>query len=432
MKEKNALDVMEYLDSEIIEEADTYRKKDIRKYLYRGGALAACLCVTILGVLTFRQTSLPETPVGTGQNPGTEAEYPVDPPVSDDNCQYPVDPPIYEENGLKPLSIPEIFFGGMGFEGYLYYDIAELDNGNPWSESMKLSVLPVYRNGSYDETKAGIPKGLTETEMTELLEHTVSALGLHIGAVETDVSGSDKKGEKVIADPNPSPTWVRAVTENGTVMIQADGSIVYTLPAEGLPLPEEYRFTYSDTTDAEAEKVLLYLTDSYSALLDFDEPETVSYGDYTYDGVYNRSYLVYDTAGADTEDILNYNFRSVSFAPNDAGNLYLIRTGDHLRTAEKLGDYPIISVNAAVDRLQAGRYSTSVPMAFPGKEYIGKAELIYRTGRLEELLLPYYRFYVLLPGYERENGLKTYGVYYVPAIADEYIADMPVYDGSFN
>ena len=33
---------------------------------------------------------------------------------------------------------------------------------------------------------------------------------------------------------------------------------------------------------------------------------------------------------------------------------------------------------------------------------------------------------------ERENGLKTYGAYYVPAIADEYIIDMPVYEGHFN
>ena len=95
-------------------------------------------------------------------------------------------------------------------------------------------------------------------------------------------------------------------------------------------IPEEYRFTYSDTTDAEAEQVLRYLAESYSELLGFDEPETVSYGDYTFDGVFNRSYLVYDTAGDDTEDILNYNFRTVSFAPNDAGNLYLIRTGDGL------------------------------------------------------------------------------------------------------
>ena len=61
-----------------------------------------------------------------------------------------------------------------------------------------------------------------------------------------------------------------------------------------------------------------------------------------------------------------------------------------------------------------------------------KAELIYRTGEYEEYYMPYYRFYVELPEEERENGLKTYGAYYVPAVESSYIYNMPVWDGSFN
>ena len=68
----------------------------------------------------------------------------------------------------------------------------------------------------------------------------------------------------------------------------------------------------------------------------------------------------------------------------------------------------------------------------PGEGYIAKAELIYRVGALEEMLIPYYRFYVLLPDMDRDNGLHCYGAYYVPAVAEEYIANMPVYDGRFN
>lgn len=78
------------------------------------------------------------------------------------------------------------------------------------------------------------------------------------------------------------------------------------------------------------------------------------------------------------------------------------------------------------------RVLRGIPYAMPGEEYIARVELAYRTGRFEEILLPYYRFYVLLPEIEDNNGLKTYGVYYVPAITDEYIANMPVYDGRFN
>ena len=46
--------------------------------------------------------------------------------------------------------------------------------------------------------------------------------------------------------------------------------------------------------------------------------------------------------------------------------------------------------------------------------------------------MPYYRFYVELPQEAGENGMKCFGAYYVPAIAAEYIADMPLYDGHFN
>ena len=137
------------------------------------------------------------------------------------------------------------------------------------------------------------------------------------------------------------------------------------------------------------------------------------------------------------EDILNYNFRKMGFSPNEEGELWLIDSYDALSVAEKIGDYPIVGVEEATERLVDGHYSTSVPFAMPGEEYITRVELMYRSGPLEELLIPYYRFFVLLPDadgwvMQKENGLQTYGAYYVPAITDEYIVDMPTYDGYFN
>ena len=46
---------------------------------------------------------------------------------------------------LPMLSITENTSDGMGFEGYMAYDISELINNNPWSETSQLSVLPVYQ-----------------------------------------------------------------------------------------------------------------------------------------------------------------------------------------------------------------------------------------------------------------------------------------------
>ena len=61
----------------------------------------------------------------------------------------------------------------------------------------------------------------------------------------------------------------------------------------------------------------------------------------------------------------------------------------------------MISLAEATERLKSGRFQTSAPAEYLpqggiGEERIGTAELVYRTGPDEEVLLPYYRFYVLL------------------------------------
>lgn len=65
------------------------------------------------------------------------------------------------------------------------------------------------------------------------------------------------------------------------------------------------------------EKVLAYLSERYADLLNFKEPKLLSYGDYDIYGNFDRRYIVYDTAGDDTQDILNYNLRYARFSPSE-------------------------------------------------------------------------------------------------------------------
>ena len=59
----------------------------------------------------------------------------------------------------------------------------------------------------------------------------------------------------------------------------------------------------------------------------------------------------------------------------------------------KLGDYPIISSDEALELLGEGKYITSVAQYdFPGTEYAGMVELVYSVTDLEEYYIPYYRF----------------------------------------
>lgn len=393
------------LDSHHVDAAEKANKKKKGNWV-KYAALAACLCVLVGGIY-----------VGAHIISGKSQ------------------PNISNDTNPDAITIPELKPDGTGFEGYMVYDVSELTGGNPWSENMGITELPVYINGSYDTSGAGVPKGLSEEEIAERLKRFASAFELEIGTIEVVKDGlGTYNGEVVKA---PAPTWARAETPDYELTAYADGSVEYHVLGEGSVLPETLNFTYSETTDEEAEAVLSYFIDSYDMLQQYGEPIGTSFGDYTAYGDLMRNYVIYDGAGDDVAKILNFNFRQSRFIPNAKGNLSTIRINDGLLTAQKIRDYPIISTEEATDRLIRGNYQTSAPAMFPGKEFIGRVELIYRTGRLEEVFLPYYRFYVLMPDdasseSASEKRLKTYGAYYVPALHDEDIVNMPTYDGRFN
>lgn len=120
-----------------------------------------------------------------------------------------------------------------------------------------------------------------------------------------------------------------------------------------------------------------------------------------------------------------------TFHCDDEGKLFIARVYQP-DLSEKVGDYPIINWQQARELLLNGSYLTTVPYEISGPEYVKKVELIYRTGSHEQYFMPYYRFYVELLEEEMENGRKTYGAYYVPAVDRSYISNMPTWDGSFN
>ena len=137
----------------------------------------------------------------------------------------------------------------------------------------------------------------------------------------TDIAAGDFAEESGEAAAGTNPPEICAETDNGTVTVQADGEIVYSLPGEGLALPAEYHFTQNDTTEDEAKDVLSYLISAYGDFLDFKRPEAISSEDCDIYGEFNRTYRVYDASGDDLEDLLNFNFRCVNFYPNDSGKL---------------------------------------------------------------------------------------------------------------
>ena len=442
MRGDELLEKMELVDPAFVTAADEASKKH-RGAWVKWSAIAACLCaVAAIAFAALRPDN---------QSPGAPAHLATvaatteaaTTPTEEEKATEATTASKPDSVRLEAITIPDLY-AGFGYEGFCVYDISEYRNGNPWSPEMELTTLPVYRNGAYDASRLGLPLGLTEEEMKARLAQYAAAFGLNILSTETN-------WEEVYVQRNSPQTerkalWIEAQTDGGVLRAAASGGISLEPSRERAMLPEGCRFTNSSTTDEEAGKTLAYLTGRYADALGLAQPAAVTYGDYNIDGEFYRSYEAYDGAGTAEEVILNYNFCRVRFISDEhsgdaseksgAGALQRIVLGDGLLLAEKLGDYPIISAEEAKELLLSGCGQSSVPPDYPAPtaETVEHVELIYRIGALEEVLLPYYRFDVRLPDKSNcgaELGLKSYGVYYVPAIAAEYITNMPTYTGWF-
>ena len=411
MKAEDISNALNEINEEYIESANERRKPKAKKspWIKWVSAAAAIAVVVLIGTKVF----VPNTPEGNdepvGEVGGTEAEYGAYLPILE-----------YIESNTT----------AYGFEGYMAYDISELSSGNPWNEEMVFEALPVYRNNSFNEIGIAYP-GIGEEAMNKKLENIAEKTDLEMrGIIEATYVGDFSSGSGI---PDDFITDIKADFGSYTIEIQSNGSIVAMYNGfDGEELPEEYSFTHNNTTEGEAFETIAYLYENYGDIIGLPEATFVTSKEYTFSGEEIRDYRIYDFSGDEINDMLNFAFNEVQLAPNDEGKQMLIRINDKLSCAEKIGDYPIISPEEAKDMLLEGGYITTVPYEMPGKRYIAKCELIYRSGISENIWMPYYRFLVELPEMAQENGLKNFGAYYVPAVKLEYIEGLPLWNGSFN
>lgn len=407
MKSERILNAMGNIDEELIEAAQPPVRTKKRNGL-RWIAAAACLAAALLGGFAlYSRTAVPDT---------------ADLPVLD----------------ITPKEEAAAF----GFEGYMAYDISELSSANPWTEETKLKTLPVYRNPVYYD-RAGAPVSPVSEETMEAMKARLLEAAERLGLENVQVTDNAPSQEEMdavtekfasVGEKVPEgyfePTEVVAEQDGVKLAVGADLAVRIEFdPA--LDLPGEVHFSYNGTYE-ETKAAAEYLLEQYRDLLGMEKPQvSITGGDYTFDGEQMFGIEFFDAAGDKTQQIVNYNFNTARFACDDEGKLWIIRL-NHPDLSQKVGDYPIISVKEAQALLCSGNYITTVPEEMPGEEYIARVELIYRDSRHDQYLMPYYRFYVEVPDMAQDNGLKTFGAYYVPAVSGEFLTGMPVWEGQFN
>lgn len=380
------LDKMSLADPAYVEEADRPVKK--RTTWRRWGAMAACLAVLLgVGFLFFPRSS---------------------PDVPD---------PVPTELPTLPVSMgPSL--GGYGYEGYYVRDISELKNTSPSQIGSLPDTLPVFRNAA-----GGYPlQAASEEYMAKMLTLCRSVAGRLGWDAEKTAEVWEERSDGLV------PTTVTATGADG-VKIEVDQFMTVTIsyPDRNRLFSENVLPTYDD-----AHKLAEKLLAEYRDLMNFANPQIcITGGYYNIDGEQSYDIAFVETGGTQTEELLEFFFHGAEFFCNEDGEPRIIR----LRCtdlSDKVGDYPIITAQQAQAQLVAGHYITSCGWEMPGEAYIRKVELVYRTGEYDEYFMPYYRFYVELLEEAPVEGCMHLAAYYVPAVAEEYLAPLSTWDGRFN
>lgn len=380
------LDKMSFADPAYVEEADRPVKK--RTTWRRWGAMAACLAVLLgVGFLFFPRSS-PDTP-----------------------------DPVQTELPTLPVSMgPSL--GGYGFEGYYVRDISELKNTSPSQIGSLPDTLPVFRNAA-----GGYPlQAASEEYMAKMLTLCRSVAGRLGWDAEKTAEVWEERSDGL------APTTVTATGADG-VKIEVDQFMTVTIsyPDRNRPFSENVLPTYDD-----AHKLAEKLLAEYRDLMNFANPQIcITGGYYNIDGEQSYDIAFVETGGTQTEELLEFFFHGAEFFCNEGGEPWRIRlTCTDL--SDKVGDYPIITAQQAQAQLVAGHYITSCGWEMPGEAYIRKVEMVYRTGEYDEYFMPYYRFYVELLEEAPVEDCMHLAAYYVPAVAEEYLAPLSTWDGRFN
>ncbi len=400
-KELKLYDAITNIDDKLLE-----KPKQTKMNWLKIVAVAAMLAIIVgIGAVTLgRDNKIPIDDNPYVENPVTENTENKDNPENNPPIDLPVIPLIFN-------------YGGMGFEGYTVYDISELVNANPADIYNLPERLPVYKNRITYSFPDHITLGADYDAMESLLREYAEKLGITDYEIKTDEPDEEQK-QNIIKYLSPEGKELASMEHFNlyTVSIETDEvdlSVDIHLRVSiyfknGVELPENLNFGHHSDYD-EMSAVAEYIGDEYSVFFEDMENPTVN----IYSGDYNifneQSYDIqfFDNSGSDVDRIINYNFKSVSFSPNDEGKLWIIRP-DREINGDKLGDYPIMSYEEALDMLYEGKYLTTVTdYTVNENSIVEKAELIYRTGGEEEYYLPYYRLYI---DFNKEvEGMKTYG-----------------------
>lgn len=384
-----------------------------------------------------------ETPSAANNNANLIVDSPNDVSIDREprnDIVFPTAPTSPETNGELPKLTPRYDSLGGGMGGYAGSDEPETDIGNPWSAETNFQTLPVYNN---------ISENPDREFMMETLKCVAETLGYDFSEMEIEEEFWSEESERSLRETfegygAPEEEIQRMIfiskqcIRGGTIRARIFSEVYLTINSRyeveicwmnvnssendtlGFSLPDEYR--PARFNDEEMDRAGRYMLETYSNMFGMKNP--ILNPCPTYDKC-----VEYYEDGTAEEEFVNYQLNRVQFCFNKlSGNINIIRFFVP-NGREKVGDYPIISIDEAKERLYNNRYFkllATIDHDFNGAEPVGAVELVYLDGMGYTYTMPFYHFEVGLTAEQSgfgDSGEIRYFEYYVPAIADEYLGD---------
>lgn len=394
MNGKDLLEKMSEASPELIAEA--YRMPRRGKKLFVGiisSAAVAAAAVVLVGV-SARKPPIVDTSSGASSDiDSPSAVLPSDETI-------PQDPPkldFSEYKDLPIISAEDYSTAGFGMRSHTL--------GSPWTvdKGETIRTMPVYISSATD---------LDLEDMYEYMRRVAAAFGVSADELEITQTGYPVRGDE-------TDVYQRKLMEEQGVPeeeIERELERIYrvrmqftevTGKADGFEfkLRPNYEMEVNFTTPRAFPQGHDFLEDAVE--LGYNDPRVIADGD--------GACSVYDGDGVLRQQIVNYWLNNTTFVEDwdEAGKLkrMVIRS---TAGCEKIGDYPVLTVEQAEAILKSTRYDDAKRM--PLYAEILEVDMVYDNNIGSVGLIPYYEFHVA--AYESD---EPYYVYTIPAVPEEFI-----------
>ncbi|MBR4194383.1 MAG: hypothetical protein IKQ54_08665 [Oscillospiraceae bacterium] len=408
MKPEELLYSMDHVGEDLLAEAEqTILVRKRRPWLGAAAAAALALAVGVSGFLLLKKHLPGKTPAQPGNSDTVATSEP--------------------EDALPMFSV------GSSYTDRSVWSFDDPERSlavNRWTLETGVERLPVYaRTAAQSDAEAA--EGYSVKELEAICSEAIQRLG-----------AAPAKDIEVHCNEAGTVDHLEAGTELGTLTVDAAGRVCILFDeahalsafvkldfARELTEQEmeiEYRNAIMQLCGEQVEK-LLGLPPCHPAVCDDWNSFSSAY----------QSYLLYPIREDPAEQLKSRFFEMVRLL-TVSGREVVALAWDHLpqagesgaspRDYELMGNYPVVSPEKARSLALAGDYFSETKGLAPlSEDDLTLAELVYLPAESNEILLPFYRFWVSQPvpwDVNPESGIRI--AVLVPAVDSAWLADYPV------